>query len=198
MLKTLTIAAIAATAALAAIPAKAQDQMAACENASSLAQQMEACTAVINDASRSQRDRGIAYLYRCQAKDIGGDAQSALPDCLEATRLNPGDSSAFNSLAIVFDNLGQYDEAVRAASQAIEVDPTYGNAYNTRSNAYCRGQQVQPSVQDRLKAMELGRLSADGMQRFLQSKGFYDGAITGEFGLASIQALTAWTEAVCP
>jgi len=71
-------------------------------------------------------------------------------------------------------------------------------ALTDRAAAYCALGEVEASVEDRLRLLELGRFSARELQEFLKDRGFYEAAIDGIFGRGSRAALRAWTEAGCP
>lgn len=181
---------------LMALPAHA-DVWDDCGNREKPAGMLSACTQLIESSSTPKDRLSEAYLYRCQAKDLQGDANAALSDCLTARDLDPDDSSIYNSLTIIFISLGRTSEAVEAAERGVELKPSDGNYWNGRANARCAAGQHEGSYRDRLKALELGRFSAEGLQKAMASRGFYSGAIDGKFGEGSKNALWKWTQSGC-
>ncbi len=57
---------------------------------------------------------------------------------------------------------------------------------------------LEASLDDRMQALRLGVFTAELAQRALRDRGFYKGAIDGDFGPASRKALRDWTAAGCP
>ncbi len=49
-----------------------------------------------------------------------------------------------------------------------------------------------------MQALRLGVLTAKALQSALRDRGFYVGAIDGDFGPASQGAMREWTAAGCP
>lgn len=188
----LTAAAIAITGA--GMTAKA-DQ-AECRVQGDREAQVARCSEVIASAS-SRRDRAVAYLYRCQAQDLLGRHRKALEDCLTAADLNPNDAAIFNSLNIVYRNLGRFEDSVAAASTAIRMRPLAGAAFAGRAASYCTMGRYAESYEDRLQAIEIGYLEVVRVQRFLSDRGFYAGEIDGDLGSGSRAALRAWTDGGC-
>ena len=191
------LAAVAALCLTNVAPASAQDDPADCRVRGDLEAQIQKCTNLIERSGTSIRDIGVALLYRCQAHDMGGRPQLALVDCLAATGANPKDSSIYNSLNIVYRNLGRLEDSVEAASKAISLSGTEGAHFAGRAASYCKLGNVQRSVDDRIRSIELGYLSASRVQSFLADRGFYNGAPSGEIDNATRRALEAWTRAGC-
>lgn len=191
----------AATVALFALfmsgTAKA-DALTECGDRTDPQKMVSACTVVIEDPQASETNKGVAFLYRCQAKDMLGDANGALPDCLEAQWKNQDDPSLYNSLTIIYLKLDQPAKALEAADRGVALKPNDGNYINGRANARCAQGQYEGAYSDRLRALELGRFSAKGLQGALQKRGYYDGALDGQFGPGSKAALKDWTFAGCP
>lgn len=190
---------IAALCALVMISTPANAElMQACSDRSNPTGMVQACSVLIADGSAPQNMLGLAYLYRCQAKDLLGQPGDALADCLASRDLIPEEFQLFNSLSIVYRRLGRPDEALAAAQQAMDLAPDKHAAWNGRANARCDLGLYEESYSDRLKALDLGRFTAKGVQRLLKDKGYYKAKIDGDFGRGSRAALRAWTKAGCP
>ncbi len=158
--------------------------------------QIEQCTVDLV-AATSDTARSEALLYRCQAYDMLGQYQEAVDDCLRAKEYNPRDASIHNSLSIIYQNMDKIPSAIAASSEAIALSDTSGGYFNVRSNAYCAAGRIEKSVDDRLSAMRKGYFTERRLQEILQSFGYYDGPLDGDFGSGSISALRRWTAAGC-
>lgn len=191
------LAAVAALCLTNVTPASAQNDPADCRVRGDLEAQIQKCTNLIERSDTSARDRGVALLYRCQAFDMGGRPQRALEDCLAASGANPKDSSIYNSLNIVYRNLGRLEDSVEAASKAISLSGTEGAHFAGRAASHCKLGNIQRSVDDRIRSIELGYLSASRVQNFLSDRGFYNGTPSGEIDYETRRALEAWTRAGC-
>lgn len=159
--------------------------------------QLAACTAEIRASGATKAQKRTGYLYRCQANDILGKFNEARIDCLESLRLGD-DASTWNSLSIVYQNLGRYSDALDASNKAVaKTKKNKGSFTNTRANAHCKAGNVNASVNDRLAAINLGHFSAKRVQQFLKGKGVYNGLVDGKFGSGSKAALRKWTAGGC-
>jgi len=49
----------------------------------------------------------------------------------------PRDSTPYNNLAVIYNQLGQYDNALASAKAALEIDPDMVSAYGQEAQAYC-------------------------------------------------------------
>ena len=158
--------------------------------------QVQKCTNAIQTAS-SDRDRATGHLYRCQAYDMLGKYADALADCQEAVRLNPDDNSTHNSISIIYQNMGRHEQAVDAATRAIQGNDKIAGYFNTRANAHCMVGNIDESMNDRMVAMNKGLYTPKRIQEILAGKGFYKGPLDGNFGQGSRAALRDWTQAGC-
>ena len=168
-----------------------------CRVKGDMQRQVEACTSTIARSGVSASDRGAAYLYRCQAFDLMRQSGRALGDCLTAADLRPRDSSIYNSLSIVYRNLGRHRDAVDAANQAINLNDDRPNYYAGRAAANCKLGDVEASLEDRYRTIDMGHLNVQTLQRVLSERGFYNGPRDGRFNRETRRGLRAWTEAGC-
>lgn len=160
------------------------------------AKQVQQCTQMIANAG-DDRQKSIGFLYRCQAHDMLGNFKLALADCKESLKFGE-DASTHNSLAIIYQNLGDYSSAVAESTKAIRGNPDRGNYYNTRANGNCKAKNYQASYEDRLAALNKGHFSPSSLQTALKNRGYYSGNVDGNFGTGSKSALRNWTFAGCP
>lgn len=69
--------------------------------------------------------------------DAGGDceklsADAAIKACDQAIRQNPRNAVTYNNRGVEYNAKGEVDRAIADHSTAIEVDPNYAKAYNSR------------------------------------------------------------------
>ena len=136
-------------------------------------------------------NRGNAYVYL-------GDPARGIEDLDQALRLNPELSGAYNNRGNAYANLGEYRRAIEDYDQTLRLDPNFAVAYTNRAYARCALGQVEASLDDWGQVLRLGAGAAENIQRHLSDRGFYKGAINGDFDLASQKALREWTVAGCP
>ena len=105
---------------------------------------------------------------------------------------------AYNNRGLAYYGLGDYARAIEDLDQALRIDPGDANAYKNRAIAHCKLGQVKASLDDRMQTLRLGAFAAKDVQRYLRDRGFYKGAIDGDFGPASRKALRDWITAGCP
>jgi len=105
---------------------------------------------------------------------------------------------AYYNRGIAYRHLNEYRRAIEDYDQALRLDPGDAKAYNNRAYARCALGQVEASLDDWGQVLRLGAGAAEGIQRLLSDRGFYKGAINGNFDPASQKALREWTVAGCP
>lgn len=110
----------------------------------------------------------------------------------------PGLAWAYNNRGVAQNLLGLHASAEQDFDEALRRLPDFPQALSGRAQARCRLGEFEASVEDRLRAMELGGFTATAMQTLLQSQGFYGGDIDGAFGSGSQAGLLAWTKSGCP
>ena len=156
------------------------------------------CTAVIRSGQYSGRNLVVAYYSRGLAYHRLGDPARGIEDFDRAIRLDPGLAIPYNDRGAAYHKLGEHARAIEDYDQALRLNPGFAIAYDNRAIARCRLGQVEASVSDRMQAIRLGAFTAKDVQSYLRDRGFYKGAIDGNFGPASQQALRDWTAAGCP
>ena len=190
------VSAAAVAMALAAPVANAQADKDDCRVKDDRAKQVRTCTEQIARAGDDKYAKRVGFLYRCQAHDMLGNFQLALADCRDSLQFGE-DASTHNSISIILQNMGRNSEAINESNLAIKGNPQQGNYYNTRSNANCALGNYNAAVNDRMKALQFGYFTPKGLQNILKRRGYYNGALDGNFGGASKAALKNWTEAGC-
>jgi len=136
-------------------------------------------------------NRGLAYYYL-------GEYHRAIEDYDRALRLKSGYTKAYYNRGNAYLDLGEYHRAIEDYDRALRLRSGYAGAYRGRANARCHLEMIETSLDDRMQALRLGEITAENTQRHLRDRGFYKGAIDGDFGSASRRALRDWTAAGCP
>jgi len=188
-------AALAVALSVAAAPAGLKQD---CAQGADPALAVAACTAIAEAADSSLTDRSRALSNRGLARHRQGDFKAALADFDAAIALDPGRPAPFNNRGNTRSSLGDLEGALADYDQAIALDAGYGNAQNGRANALCALGRTEESVEARLRALELGALTATGMQRQLAKLGYLTGEPSGISDPATGKALAEWTRAGCP
>lgn len=161
------------------------------------AKQVRLCTQVIANSGNDNDKKVVAFLYRCQAHDMLGNYELAVADCLESLKFGE-DASTHNSLAIIYQNMKRYNDSIVESTKAINGNSNRANYYNTRANGNCAAKNFEAAYQDRLSALQKGHFTAEGLQKAMKSRGYYQGAVDGNFGESSKAALKSWSFAGCP
>ena len=144
---------------LAGAPALAQtpQERAWCEgeDAVSVDQRIDGCSAVIKAA----RDRGdkLAEIFnnRGIAYRLKGEYDRAIQDYSQAIKLNAKFAAAYNNRGVVYDRKGEYDRAIADYDQAIRIDPGYANAFNARGFALREKGDLDRAIADFDRAISL-------------------------------------------
>ena len=74
---------------------------------------------------------------------------------------NPNDAAALFTRGVAYDNLGQYDLAIREYDEAIRLKPSDARAYYNRGLDYANKGQFERAIQDYDHAIRLGPGNAD-------------------------------------
>jgi tetratricopeptide (TPR) repeat protein len=151
----LAIAAMAAGAFMAALPAAAQDAAVKC-NSSNPDDIISGCTAIINAGQESSGHLAMAYTFRGVVFANRGMADRAIADYSQAIRLSPSDATAYFNRGIEYGVAHQFDLAISDFTQAIALRPDYGKAYLDRGRVYQAKGDDQRAQADFQKAKSLG------------------------------------------
>jgi len=116
-------------------------------------------------AERSKAKTSRDFNSLCWAKATAGiELDSALQDCQESLRLQPGNGATIDSLAFVKLRQGKVDEAITLYTQAIDKK-TGSASYMGRAIAYSRKGDKAHSDADRNEAL---KLDPDAETRFAE------------------------------
>jgi len=143
---------------LAGVPALAQtaQERRYCEgeDGASVAQRIDACSAVI----KAGRDKGEKLAEAFNNRGVGyrlkGEYDRALQDYGQAIKLNGRFADAFNNRGIVYDKKGDFDRAIQDYDQAIKLKST-AEIYFNRGNSYLGKSQYASAIDDYNQAIKL-------------------------------------------
>jgi tetratricopeptide (TPR) repeat protein len=147
-----------AGALLAGVPALAQtaQEHRYCEgeDGASVAQRIDACSAVI----KAGRDKGDKLAEAFNNRGVGyrlkGDQDRAIADYTQAIKLNAKFAAAFNNRGVAYDKKGEFDRAIQDYDQAIKLKPSTEAHFN-RGNAYLGKSQYASAIDDYNQAIKL-------------------------------------------
>jgi tetratricopeptide (TPR) repeat protein len=107
-----------------------------------------------SDEMRKVIERVLASVYVDRA--LGQkDSAAELADYDEALKLNPGNTSALNNRAVLYNNKGEYDRAIQDLDQAIKLKPDFSLAFRNRGDAYRGKGDTDHAVADYTQALAL-------------------------------------------
>src|SRR5258708_9729938 len=156
--KRLSSAVVLAGALLAGVSALAQtaQERRYCEgeDGASVAQRIDACSAVI----KSGRDKGDKLAEAFNNRGVGyrlkGDYDRAITDYAQAIKVNAKLTAALANRGVAYDKKGDYDRAIQDYAQAIKLKPST-EAYFNRGNAYLGKSQYASAIDDYNQAIKL-------------------------------------------
>ena len=119
---------------------------------------LTACMAIINTRGIPARERATAYYNRCYNYLLRHDYRNALTNCDRSLEDNPAYFDAWLNRTVIRSGLGQFDLAVRDATQALAVANNNGDRAGTlrnRAAALVRSGRIAESRVDLDKAAKL-------------------------------------------
>jgi tetratricopeptide (TPR) repeat protein len=124
------------------------------EDGASVAQRIDACSAVIK-ASRDKGDKlAEAFNNRGAGYRIKGEYDRAIADYTQAIKLNSKFAAAYNNRGVAYDRKGELDRAMQDFDQAIKLKPS-PEAHFNRGNAYLAKNQYASAIDDYNAAIKL-------------------------------------------
>lgn len=103
------------------------------------------------------------YYYREQASLQAHQYQRALDDLAKAIELNPKELLYRAELAVVNIRVGRSEEAVKVLQEALQIDPSYSEAYRLMGLAYIYLKKKNEACEALAKAKELGNENVDDL-----------------------------------
>lgn len=114
------------------------------------------------------------------------DPAAELADYEEALKLNPENTSALNNRAVLSNNKGEYDRAIRDLDQAIKLKPDFAMAFRNRGDAYRGKGDTTHAVADYKQALALN--PSEALKKEVQAA--LDAIATGQSTPASTPTST--------
>lgn len=103
------------------------------------------------------------YYLRSLAELNGKMYEQAITDIDKATRLNPKNHLLWAQKASTLYAVGMIDEAIKAARQSIEVNPSFADAYRILGVCLIQDGKKEEGLTNLQKAKELGDTMADSL-----------------------------------
>lgn len=124
--------------------------------------QIKACTALIEAAQGSPRDRAKTYKSRASAYFAIGDDERAMADNDAAIKLDPNFAAAYRGRGDIYTDLEDPDRAIAEFDKALQLNGKLVAAYVGRSYAYDEKGDDDHALADANKAIRLDPKSVDG------------------------------------
>jgi tetratricopeptide (TPR) repeat protein len=124
------------------------------EDGASVAQRIDACSAVIKGGREKGDKLAEAFNNRGVGYRLKGDHDRAIADYAQAIKLNAKFGAAYNNRGVAYDKKGEFDRAIQDYEQAIKLKPT-PEAHFNRGNAYLGKSQYASAIDDYNAAIKL-------------------------------------------
>lgn len=89
-----------------------------------------------NSAIRLDPSNARYYNYRCWARILNGDAESALADCNKSLKLKPNDPNTLDSRGLANFALGNYQAALKDYNRTIQLDSAAWSTHLNRARVF--------------------------------------------------------------
>lgn len=83
------------------------------------------------------------------------DPHKAILYLTNAVKLQPNDAEIYYNRGVAYENLGQYQPAIKDYNQAISLNPSYSEAFYNRGTIYSEIGQYQQAIEDFNQAVSL-------------------------------------------
>ena len=137
-----------------------------------------------NDSWKQRIAKGgmtaIDYYWKGREEKDKNNYLAALEYYGKAIELDENYVDAYNSRAILLEEMKEYKKALEDYSRAIELDENYVYAYNNRGGAYKEQEEYEKAIQDYNRAIELDENCVDaynGRGNVYKKQGEYEKAI---------------------
>jgi tetratricopeptide (TPR) repeat protein len=114
-----------------------------------------ACDRLISGTRKGAKVQSLWYLLRCAARNHRGDSRTALGDCDDAVRRDPGSYGAYETRCWVRNTIGEYDKAIADCTKSIALNAKFNRAYVGRCAAYAHRGEFDKAEPDCNEAIRL-------------------------------------------
>jgi tetratricopeptide (TPR) repeat protein len=114
-----------------------------------------ACDRLISGRQKDAKAPSLWYLFRCAARNHRGDSMTALRDCDEAVRRDPGSYGAYETRCWVRNTSREYGSAIADCTKSITLNAKFNRAYVGRCVAYTHRGELDKAVPDCNEAIRL-------------------------------------------
>jgi tetratricopeptide (TPR) repeat protein len=119
-----------------AVDARAQTErdgwIKTCQDGEDPEARITACTALLLSGQETRENEAVLLVYRGAARAAKHEYDAALTDFDQAIGRDPDQSFAYFQAGLVYDELGQYDKAIRAYDNVLRLTPDDAPALNNR------------------------------------------------------------------
>ena len=108
--------------------------------------------------STALSETAVDWFYKANALSDGKkytDPIKAIEYLNNAIKLQPDDETYYYNRGVAYDNLGQYQPAIKDYNQAISLKPDYAEAFHNRGTIYSEIGQYQLAIKDFNEAIRL-------------------------------------------
>jgi tetratricopeptide (TPR) repeat protein len=108
--------------------------------------------------SSAMSETAADWFYKANALSDGKkytDPIKAIEYLNNAIKLQPDDENYYYNRGVAYDNLGQYQPAIKDYNQAISLKPDYAEAFHNRGTIYSEIGQYQLAIKDFNEAIRL-------------------------------------------
>jgi lipoprotein NlpI len=168
-MRALPLVLAALTAALPAMPGRAEPQlMPICRGDDITAapeRRIRTCSAIIESPQETQQVRASAYFYRALAWRVLDELQRAIADLTEAIKLDPRHTGAYGWRGRLLADTGEYDRAVANYTDALKVFPEDDGFSGNRGYAHFYRADFAAAAADLHRAIQLAPYATDNADR---------------------------------
>lgn len=122
---------------------------------------IDACTRLIDDASKSSVDRSMYARNRGHFRYINDDIDESIKDYSDSIRLNPNNVLAISDRSYAYNYIKKYDLAISDADLAIRLDNKLAIAYNSRAFSRLAKGMLKETIEDASSAIKIDPVYAD-------------------------------------
>lgn len=106
-----------------------------------------------NEIKKSNEQKTINELFELAYNSLNPNVQISLYDRI--IELDPMNESAYNNIAVSYQNVNKYEQSIKYLDKALEINPNFEMAYGNRANAYNQLDNLEKAIIDSKLALEI-------------------------------------------